>query len=55
MMQSPKADVSSWINRKLDAKYPLVYIDSTHCFTIRCNALSTEAYYTILGFKTDRT
>jgi putative transposase len=55
MMQSAKADVSDWLNRKLDSKYPVVYIDATYWFTRRGNAVSSEAYYTILGVKTDRT
>jgi transposase-like protein len=55
MMQSAKADVSSWLNRKLDSKYPVVYIDAIYWFTRRGNAVSSEAYYTILGVKTDRT
>lgn len=55
MMQSAKADVFSWLNRTLDAEYPVIYIDATHWYTRRTDAVSSEAYYTILGVKTDRT
>lgn len=55
LMGNARLDVESWMNRKLDAKYPILYIDATFWYTRRDGFVSSEAYYTILGVKSDRT
>ena len=55
LMGNAKLDVEAWMNRKLDAEYPILYIDATFWYTRRDGFVSSEAYYTILGVKSDRT
>src|SRR5574337_966037 len=55
MMQHAREDIDAWLNRKLDARYPIVYIDATYWHTRRDKQVSQEAFYTILGVKEDRT
>lgn len=56
MMHTARTDVFGWLNRKgLDAIYPIIYIDATFWHTRRGDAVSNEAYYTILGVKQDAT
>jgi len=55
MMQTAREDIQNWLNRKLDNRYPIVYIDATYWSTRRIDSVSQEAYYTILGVKEDRT
>lgn len=55
MMQTAREDVFSWLNRPLDANYPILYIDATFWHTRRIDKVSSEAYYTILAVKKDRT
>ncbi|AMS26206.1 hypothetical protein AEM51_11125 [Bacteroidetes bacterium UKL13-3] len=55
MMVDARADVFSWLERELDAVYPIIYIDATYWHTRRNERVSNEAYYTILGVKQDRT
>jgi len=56
MMQNARTDVFAWLDRKLDAVYPILYIDATYWPTRRADSgVSNEAYYTILGVKQDRT
>lgn len=55
MMESSRTDVGDWLNRSLDAEYPIIYIDATFWYTRRDKTVSSEAYYTILGVKSDRT
>lgn len=44
----------SWMNKKLDAYYPVVFIDAIH-LKIRRDSVATEAFYIILGLKEDFT
>jgi putative transposase len=46
--------VSSWLNRKLDHYYPVVYIDAIH-IKVRRETVATEAFYVLLGLKEDYT
>lgn len=46
--------VESWINRELDAYYPVIYIDAIH-LKVRRDTVSTEAFYVLLGVKEDYT
>lgn len=55
MMSDARADVFAWLERKLEACYPIIYIDATYWCTRREDCVSNEAYYTILGVKQDRT
>lgn len=55
MMVSAKADIQSWLNRDLEERYPIIYIDATYWHTRRIDSVSNEAYYTVLGVKEDRT
>lgn len=56
MMKEARTDVFAWLERSsLDAYYPVVYIDATYWHTRREDAVSSEAYYTILGVKQDST
>jgi putative transposase len=56
MMHAARIDVRQWLERKLDAIYPIIYIDATYWHTRRENTgVSNEAYYTILGVRQDRT
>jgi len=48
-------DVNAWLGRKLYHRYPILYIDATYVLTRRDDAVSNEAYYTVLGVKEDRT
>lgn len=46
--------VSSWLNRKLDHYYPVIYIDAIH-IKVRRETVATEAFYVLLGLKEDYT
>lgn len=55
MFDSARDEVKEWLDRSLDSYYPIVYIDATYISTRRGDAVSKEAYYTILGVRSDRT
>jgi len=55
MMSNARMDVQSWLNRKLEKRYPIIYIDATYWHTRRLDSVSSEAYYTILAVREDRT
>ena len=55
LLDTARSDVSAWLNRRLDARYPIIYIDATYVATRRDDSVSNEAYYIILGVKEDRT
>tara|TARA_B110000881_G_C18522547_1_gene488508 strand:+ start:38 stop:1237 length:1200 start_codon:yes stop_codon:yes gene_type:complete len=46
--------VEAWLERKLDAFYPVVYIDAIHV-KVRRETVATEAFYVLLGLKEDHT
>lgn len=46
--------VDSWLNRYLDAYYPVIFIDAIHV-KVRRETVSTEAFYILLGLKEDYT
>ncbi|MCF6183822.1 MAG: transposase [Bacteroidales bacterium] len=50
-----RQEVKEWVNRPLESYYPIIYIDATFIPTRRVDHVSKEAYYTILGVKSDRT
>lgn len=55
MMTTARADIASWLSRPLESRYPILYIDATYWHTRRIDQVSSEAYYTILAVKEDRT
>lgn len=55
MFDYAREEVMGWLLRPLEAYYPIVYIDALFWSTRRDGAVSKEAYYTILGVKSDRT
>lgn len=55
MMQTARSDMDKWLCRKLEKRYPIIYIDATYWHTRRVDTVSNEAYYTILAVKEDRT
>lgn len=55
MMSNARLDVQSWLQRKLEKRYPIIYIDATYWHTRRIDSVSSEAYYTILAVREDRT
>jgi len=55
MMNGAREDINLWLNRPLEKRYPIIYIDATYWHTRRIDAVSNEAYYTILAVKEDRT
>lgn len=46
--------VDSWLERELDAYYPIIYIDAIH-IKVRRETVATEAFYVLLGLKEDYT
>jgi len=55
MFDRSREEVGKWLNRPLEAYYPIVYLDATFIPTRRVDNVSKEAYYTILGVRSDRT
>lgn len=55
MMQTARTDVSAWLERPLEKRYPILYLDATYWHTRRGDSVSNEAYYSILAVKEDRT
>lgn len=55
MFDYAREEVLGWLLRPLDEYFPIVYIDALFWSTKRDGAVSKEAYYTILGVKSDRT
>lgn len=55
MMETARTDIASWLERPIDAFYPILYIDATYWYTRRGDTVSSEAYYTILAVKKDKT
>ncbi len=54
MFSDARQDVQQWLERPLEDYYPIIYIDATFIPTRRGNTVSKEAYYTILGVRSDR-
>ena len=55
LLNTAREDVNAWLGRKLEKRYPILYIDATYVLTRRDESVSNEAYYTVLGVKEDRT
>jgi transposase-like protein len=54
MMDDARQEVRAWLERPLDRYYPLIYIDATFVPTRRGDSVTKEAYYTVLGVRSDR-
>jgi transposase-like protein len=55
MFDGARGEVEEWLERPLMSYYPIVYLDATFIPTRRVDAVSKEAFFTILGVKPDRT
>ena len=55
LLNGAREEVNLWLKRKLQYRYPIVYIDATYVLTRRDDTVSNEAYYTVLGVREDRT
>lgn len=55
MFDYAREEVMGWLLRPLDEYFPIVYIDALFWSTKRDGGVSKEAYYTILGVRSDRT
>lgn len=55
MFEGARGEVQLWLSRSLDSYFPILYIDATFIYTRRGDNVTKEAYYTILGVKSDRT
>lgn len=55
MFDGAREEIKTWLERSLEDYYPIIYIDATFISTRRVDSVSKEAYYTILGVRSDRT
>jgi transposase-like protein len=55
MMDYAREEIQGWLERPLEAYYPLLYIDCTFVPVRRDAMVRKEAFYTVLGVRSDRT
>jgi transposase-like protein len=55
MMDYARDEIQGWLERPLEAYYPLLYIDCTFVPVRRDSMVRKEAFYTVLGVRPDRT
>ena len=55
LMKESKSTIHTWLNRRLDSHYLVIYFDATFVHTRRDKSVSKEGYYTFLGIKEDGT
>jgi putative transposase len=55
MFEYARQEVKQYLARPLESYYPIVYIDATFIPVRREDSVSKEAFYTVLGVKTDQT
>lgn len=55
MFDTARKEVKEWLERPIEAYYPIIYIDATFISTRRGDSVSKEAYYTLLAVGSDRT
>ena len=53
LMKESKSNIHTWLNRRLDPHYLVVYFDATFVHTRRDKSVSKEGYYTLVGVKED--
>ncbi len=54
MVEYLRKDVSEWLERSLERRYPIVFIDCVHIKVHRRHSVETEAFYVILAVKEDK-
>ncbi|HBK40875.1 MAG TPA: hypothetical protein DDZ57_04805 [Porphyromonadaceae bacterium] len=52
-MKESKHHVHTWLSRRLEAHYLVVYFDATFVHTRREECVGKEGHYTLLGIKED--
>ena len=55
LIKESKSNVHTWLNRRLERHYLVIYFDATFVYTRRDKSVSKEGYYTLLGIKEDGT
>ena len=55
MLEYLRKDVQEWLNRSLEAYYPVLFIDCVHIKIHRKRSVDTEAFYVLLAVKEDKT
>lgn len=55
MMDYAREEIQGWLERPLEVYYPIVYIDCTFVPVRRDAMVRKEAFYTVLGVRSDRT
>lgn len=55
MMDYMRSDVGEWLERSLEAYYPILFIDCVFIKVHRKRSCASEAFYVILGVKEDKT
>ncbi len=55
MLDYLRKDVSEWLERSLEAYYPVLFIDCVHIKIHRKRSVDTEAFYVVLAVKEDKT
>lgn len=55
MIEGLRQEVDVWLKRPLECYYPVVYIDAVHVKVHRNKSVETEAFYVVLGVKSDFT
>jgi putative transposase len=55
MMDYAREEIQGWLERPLEDYYPIVYIDCTFVPVRRDAMVRKEAFYTVLGVRSDRT
>lgn len=55
MLDYLRKDVQEWLNRSLEAYYPVLFIDCVHIKIHRKRSVDTEAFYVLLAVKEDKT
>ncbi|NLZ95595.1 MAG: IS256 family transposase, partial [Bacteroidales bacterium] len=55
LIKESKSDIHTWLNRRLDSHYLVVYFGATFVHTRRDKSVSKEGYYTLLCDKEDGT
>ncbi|MDR2145138.1 MAG: IS256 family transposase [Tannerella sp.] len=55
MFDGAKQEVEEWLSRPVNNYYPIIYIDACLISSRRVDAVSKEAFFTVLGVKPDRT
>ena len=51
LMKESKSTIHTWLNRRLDSHYLVIYFDATFVHTRRDKSVSKEGYYTFLAGK----